>query len=134
MSDTYSVIYSPEARNDIKEIYSYIAFELLVPGTAEGQVNKIRKTIRSLDFMPSRNPIVEWEPWKSMGMHKALVDNFVVFYMVDTVAFTVTIIRIVYGGQDIQIVVSQIYIMTKCRRDSLMLFLFALKTNQNPSA
>ncbi len=54
--------------------------------------------------------------------------------MIDTVAFTVTIIRIVYGGQDIQIVVSQIYIMTKCRRDSLMLFLFALKTNQNPSA
>lgn len=30
MSDTYSVIYSPEARNDIKDIYSYIAFELLV--------------------------------------------------------------------------------------------------------
>ena len=29
MSDTYSVIYSPEARNDIKEIYSYIVFELL---------------------------------------------------------------------------------------------------------
>lgn len=107
MSDTYSVIYSPEARNDIKEIYSYIAFELLVPGTAEGQVNRIRKTIRSLDFMPSRNPIVDWEPWKSMGMHKALVDNFVVFYMVDTVAFTVTIIRIVYGGRNIQSMVSQ---------------------------
>ena len=107
MSDTYSVIYSPEARSDIKEIYSYIAFELLVPDTAGGQVNRIRKTIRSLDFMPSRNPIVDWEPWKSMGMHKALVDNFVVFYMVDTVAFTVTIIRIVYGGRDIQSMISQ---------------------------
>ncbi len=109
MSDTYSVIFSPEARSDIKEIYSYIAFELLVPGTAEGQVNRIRKMIHSFEFMPSRNPIVDWKPWKSMGMHKALVDNFVVFYMVDTVAFTVTIIRIVYGGQDIQSVVSQIY-------------------------
>ncbi len=27
---------SPEARNDIKDIYSYIAFELLVPGTVKG--------------------------------------------------------------------------------------------------
>ena len=54
MSDTYSVIYSPEAKNDIKDIYSYIAFELLVPGIAESQVNRIRKTIRSLDLMPSR--------------------------------------------------------------------------------
>lgn len=43
MSDAYSVIYSPKARSAIKEIYSYIAFELLVPDTAEGQVNRIRK-------------------------------------------------------------------------------------------
>lgn len=107
MSDTYSVIYSPEARNDIKDIYSYIAFELLVPGTAESQMNRIRKAIRSLDFMPSRNPIVDWEPWKSMGMHKVPVDNFVVFYTVDSTALTVTIIRIVYGGRDIQRMASQ---------------------------
>lgn len=107
MSDTYSVIYSPEARNDIKDIYSYIAFELLVPGTAESQVNRIRKAIRSLDFMPSRNPIVDWEPWKSMGMHKVPVDNFVVFYTVDSTALTVAIIRIVYGGRDIQRMASQ---------------------------
>ncbi len=107
MSDTYSVIYSPEAKNDIKDIYSYIAFELLVPGTAESQVNRIRKTIRSLDLMPSRNPIVDWEPWKSMGMHKVPVDNFVAFYIVDSTALTVTIIRIVYGGRDIQRMASQ---------------------------
>ena len=107
MSNTYSVIYSPEARNDIKEIYSYIAFELLVPDTAEGQVNRIRKTIHSLDFMPSRNPIVDWEPWKSMGMHKVLVDNYVVFYIISDDTFTVTIIRIVYGGHDFQNIASQ---------------------------
>ena len=45
MSEAYSIIYSPEAINDLREIYSYIAFELLVPSTAEGQVNRIRKTI-----------------------------------------------------------------------------------------
>ncbi len=107
MSDTYSVIYSTEAKNDIKDIYSYIAFELLVPSTAESQVNRIRKTIRSLDFMPSRNPIVDWEPWKSMGIHKIPVDNFVVFYMVDSTSWTVTIIRIIYSGRDIQRIASQ---------------------------
>ena len=48
MREAYSVIYSPEAINDLRKIYSYIAFELLVPSTAEGQVNRIRKTIRSL--------------------------------------------------------------------------------------
>ncbi len=107
MNNTYSVIYSPEARNDIRDIYSYIAFELLVPGTAEGQVNRIRKVIHSLDFMPSRNAIVDWEPWKSMGMYRVLVDNYVVFYTINNDALTVTIIRIVYGGRDLQNVASQ---------------------------
>lgn len=62
MSDTYSVIYSPEAMDDLREIYLYIAFTLKVPDTAEMQVNCIRKEIRSLDFMPSAIPL-------SLGSH-----------------------------------------------------------------
>ena len=107
MINTYSIIYSPEARDDLKDIYSYIAFDLLVPGIAEGQVNRIRKTIRSLDFMPSRFSIVDWEPWKSMGMHKILVDNFVVFYTVDDNQMEVSILRILYAGRDIESIASQ---------------------------
>ena len=100
MSDTYSVIYSPEAKDNLKEIYSYIAFELEAPDTAEGQVNRIRKEIRSLDFMPARYAIVDWEPWRSMEMHRVPVDNFVVYYAVDDQSRTVTVIRIFYGGRD----------------------------------
>jgi toxin ParE1/3/4 len=102
MSDTYKVIYSPEALDDIRKIYSYIAFELLVPDTALNQVNRIRKEVRSLDFMPMRYSVVDWEPWKSMQMHKLPVDNYIVFYLVDSNLYTVTIIRIVYGKQDIE--------------------------------
>ena len=61
MNNNYSVIYSSEARNDIKNVYSYIAFELLTPDTAKNQVNRIRKAVRSLGFMPSRHPVVDWE-------------------------------------------------------------------------
>lgn len=101
MTDLFSVLYSPEAKDDLIEIYSYIAFQLLVPETAEQQVDRIRKMIRSLGSMPLRFPIVEWEPWKSMEMHKAPVDKFMVFYLVDKDSSTVTIIRIVYGGRNI---------------------------------
>ena len=107
MSDSYSVVYSPEALNDLKDIYAYIAQELLVPDTALNQVNRIRKEIRSLDFMPSRYALVDWEPWKSMGMHKVPVDNFAVFYTVDSNSMTVVIIRIVYGGRDIESIAAQ---------------------------
>jgi toxin ParE1/3/4 len=102
MSDAYKVIYSPEALDDIRKIYSYIAFELQVPDTALKQVNRIREAIRSLDFMPMRYSIVDWEPWESMQMHKLPVDNYIVFYLVDSNLYTVTIIRIVYGRQDMK--------------------------------
>lgn len=102
MSESFSVIYSPEAVNDLREIYTYIAYKLLVPKTAEGQINRIRDIIRSLDFMPLRYPIVDWEPWKSIEMHKLPIDNFIVFYIVSNEKYLVTIVRILYGGRDIK--------------------------------
>lgn len=102
MSDAYRVIYSSEALDDIRKIYSYIAYELQAPDTALNQVNRIRKEIRTLDFMPMRYAIVDWEPWKSMQMHKLPVDNYIIFYLFDSDDMTVTIIRIVYNGQDIE--------------------------------
>ncbi|MCM1046206.1 MAG: type II toxin-antitoxin system RelE/ParE family toxin [Candidatus Gastranaerophilales bacterium] len=106
MSDIYSVIYSSEAVDDLREIYLYIAFTLKVPDTAEKQVNRIRKEIRSLDFMPSRYSIVDWEPWKSMKMHKVPVDNFVVYYTVNDSDSTVAVIRIFYGGRDVKNIIN----------------------------
>ena len=102
MSDTYSIIYSSEAKDDLREIYSYIAYDLQAPETAEGQVNRIRKEIRSLDFMPTRYAVVDWAPWKSMGMHRVPVDNFIVYYVVNNGSRTITVIRNFYGGRDIE--------------------------------
>ena len=54
---TYQIIYSPESLDDLRDIYSHIAFEKLVPENAEGQVNRIRKAIRSLDLFSDRHQI-----------------------------------------------------------------------------
>lgn len=102
MSGTYFVIYSPEAKDDLREIYSYIAYDLQAPQTAKGQINRIRKEIRSLDFMLSRYAVVDWEPWESMGMHRIPVDNFVVYYTVNDGSPTVTVIRIFYGSREVE--------------------------------
>lgn len=69
MMNNYKVSYSGEALSDLREIYSYIAYELLVPKTAAAQIKRIREKIRSLDFMPACPELVGWEPWQSMNMH-----------------------------------------------------------------
>ena len=102
MTENYKVGYSEDALNDLREIYAYIANELLVPETAAAQVGRIRKEVRSSDFMPARYALVEWDPWHSMKMHQLPVDNFIVYYLVDDEEMAVTVVRIFYGGQDIE--------------------------------
>jgi toxin ParE1/3/4 len=56
---TYKIIYSPESLDDLRAIYSYIAFEKLAPQNAEGQVNRIRESIRSPHLFPEGHTTVE---------------------------------------------------------------------------
>ena len=79
-----------------------LPFEKLAPPNAESQVNRIRKAIRSLDLFPEGHTTVEWEPWASMGMRFLPVDNFIVYYLVDTKEGTVSIVRIFYSGRDVE--------------------------------
>ena len=100
MNNKYKVAYSPEARTDIRSIYSYIRNVLKEPKTAKEQSIRIREQIKTLDTFPERNTPIDWEPWLSMGMRKMPVDNFVVFYLTDNETHTVTIVRIVYGRRN----------------------------------
>ena len=63
---------------------------------------RIRKAARSLDALPGRHSVVDWEPWQSMGMHRFTVEDFLLFYLIDQSIRTVTLVRIVYGGRDLQ--------------------------------
>lgn len=102
MMNNYKVSYSGEALSDLREIYSYIAYELLVPKTAAAQIKRIREKIRSLDFMPACHELVEWEPWQSMNMHQLPIDNYIAYYLVDDKTKMVIITRIFYSGRDIK--------------------------------
>ncbi len=101
MTDSYKIIYSPAAWNDLTAIYRYIAVELSEMNTAQNQIDRIRNGIKKLDLFPKKHPLVEWEPWHSSYTHRVPIDNFIVFYIVNDKDMTVTIVRIVYGGQDI---------------------------------
>ena len=101
MTEKYKVGYSTDALDDLRGIYAYIAYELLVPETAVAQIGRIRKGVQSLDFMPARYAFVEWEPWHTMGMHQLSVDNFIVYYLVDNEEMAVIVVRVFYDGRDI---------------------------------
>ena len=55
----FDVSYSAEARQDLRDIYEYIAYELLVPETAARQAERIMKAARSLEQIPMRYRLYE---------------------------------------------------------------------------
>jgi toxin ParE1/3/4 len=98
----YSVEYSEKAKRDIEGIFLYIALTLKMPETAKKQFNHIVGVISGLNTFPLRNPLYEHEPWKSKGLRFVPVDNFIVFYLPNESEKTVYIVRVMYGGRDIQ--------------------------------
>lgn len=97
----YYICYSDEAKEDLRNIFMYIAYELGSRDTAERQVNRIRDAIKKLEKFPKRNPSVPYEPWASLGMRRLNVDNYVVFYLVDDSNERIEIVRIPYGTMDL---------------------------------
>lgn len=102
MSQLFHIHYSSKAFNDLRNIYAYIAFQLQAPETAKRQIERIQEKICSLDFMPEKYALVEWEPWKSQNTHRVPIDNFVIFYIVYPNIKELTILRILYGKQNIE--------------------------------
>ena len=99
---TWNIQYTKTAENDLNDIYDHIAYELLEPGIAEKQINRIMDTADSLDFMPLRHRLCDYEPWRSMGWHCVPVDNYIIFYFPNESDNIVSIMRIMYGGRDLE--------------------------------
>ena len=98
---SYSVFYSIKSQADLNNIYSYIAFSLNEYETANAMFNAITGAVDSLEEMPMRHPFVDIEPHRSRQIRKMPVKNFLVFYIANQEKQSVEIVRIMYGGRDI---------------------------------
>ncbi len=98
----YTIDVSKPALADLLEIYEYISQQLQSPENAQRQIERIEKRIASLSDMPARFSRYNSEPWRSRGMRNVYVDNYCMLYDVNDIDRIVTILRIIYGGRDIE--------------------------------
>ena len=64
-------------------------------------MDRLENAISKLDYMPEKFRRYEREPWKSRGLRVFPVDNYLVFYIPNEETRIVTVIRVMYGGRDI---------------------------------
>ena len=95
------IVYSYTARQDLRDIYEYIAFTLLAPEAARSMADRIMEAARSLADMPERRALYKDEPWYSRGIRFLPVKRYLLFFTVDAATETVSILRILYSGRDL---------------------------------
>ncbi|HPF21365.1 MAG TPA: type II toxin-antitoxin system RelE/ParE family toxin [Syntrophomonas sp.] len=98
----WKVVYTEQAERDLRSIFEYIAFSLLEPEVAKNQSRRIMDMVAKLNQMPLRYPLYAKEPLQSKGLRVLSVDNYLAFYLPVETKTTVAIIRIIYGGRDIE--------------------------------
>ncbi len=96
----FEIEISEQVDADLRGIFEYIAFELQSPENASGQLDQLEESIMSLDQMPERFREYENEPWRSRGLRLMPVDHYCVLYIPNKEDAMVTIIRVMYGGRD----------------------------------
>ena len=99
MSD-YNIEITKPAEIDLHEIGKYISKELLETDKAVEVIDKISGAIFKLEEMPLRHAIVAEDKLASQGIRKFIIDNYIVFYIVNEEDKMVTIIRILYKRRD----------------------------------
>lgn len=97
----YEVIVTDQANADLRGIYEYIAFELLSPDNAAGQLDRLEEHILGLEEFPEKFRSYEREPWNGRGLRVMPVDNYLVFYIPNKDTGVVTGIRVMYAGRDV---------------------------------
>ena len=94
---SYTVVFAPEADDQLEELYLYIAAQAS-PAIAERYTSAIVETCESLSTFPGRGVAREdIRPGLRITNHKG---RTVIAFAVDDAALRVSIIGVFYGGQD----------------------------------
>ena len=99
--DKYKIKVNPSAIRELDHIYEYIANEKLAPKNAKGQIERIKKSILSLDTFPQSHQERNESRYAGKGYRQLLIDNYIAIFRIDEPHKTVYVVTIQYQGRNL---------------------------------
>lgn len=93
--------FTEKATDDFYEILDYITNTLYNPIAAKKFFAHVFDALDKLCLFPRSCPLVENEFIKRKGVRKALIDNYILYYVYNEVESVIIVLRILYGGMNI---------------------------------
>jgi len=98
----YGLKFTSIAEEDLDEIYGYISTKLFAEMAAANLMDKIENAIKRLARFPFSCSLASDKLLKNKGYRKLIVDNYIVFYLLNEAEKQVIIMRVLYGASKYQ--------------------------------
>ena len=102
MASRYGYQFTKHATDDLNGIVSYLSDELESPSAAEHFFNQLTAAIDAVRTFPEGAPLVANEYLPRSDVRKAQVGSYLMYYLPDQQAKTITILRIVYAKRNLE--------------------------------
>ena len=96
----YGVRVTRQALEQMKEIVHYISNDLMAPDAADNLLDKMKAEITKLLSFPKKQALIDEEPWRTEGVRKIVVNNFLIYYWVDDENNRVQVTAVIYSRRD----------------------------------
>lgn len=101
--NSYNLKFTPKAGKDLEQIYIYISEKLFNTPAANDLLEKTENGIKNLKDFPYSGSFVSDESLKNKGYRKLIIENYIIFYLINEPDKQVVIMRILYGAQNYQV-------------------------------
>ena len=92
----YEVRVTRQALKQMKEIVHYISNALMALDAADNLLDKMKAEITKLSSS-EKYALIDEEPWRTEGVRKIVVKNFLIYYWVDDENNRVQVTAVIYS-------------------------------------
>ena len=97
---TYRVEITKYAYKQMRDIARYVKIKLKNPDAAKRLLCDLKTAASSLEKMPHRILLTDEQPWRSEGIHKMPMKNYLVYFWIDEIRSIVYITAVVYSQRE----------------------------------
>lgn len=102
----YKIVYTYSSRDDIRRMKKYILDTFKYREYANNSINKLKAATKELKILPTGFNTIEFQ-YRGYDIHMKPYHTYLIFYVVDNVGKTVTVLRILKDGMDWQYIIKQ---------------------------
>lgn len=100
MQEIYTIKVTSQAEEQMQEIIHYIVHELKAPNAALHLLDALENSFASLTHFPQRISLIDEEPWRTNGIRRFAIKNFLVYFWIDENNMKVQIIAVISAKRD----------------------------------